>query len=428
MRNRTLRLSFSVALAAISATVLASIGAAADSSPAASDDETVQGITITFGGADPLPTTRTVQHWFGQTTNPGNGIAYRYNMVGADPATNGSATLGVDIIPIDVKVQGVSFRGSDRVAGVLASPLFQTNDYSNTDRITTAAGTVSPPGPFALSDGNTGQLIDATMRAQFDKVGSAYHVILDTPTVYEPVTIDVNSDNGVVNATRLGLLRARVDSTWFQTRVQNLMGRLHLDPTHLAVFLTKDVLLYVDHDPMHCCVFGGHGAGHATGGENGPVSANGDEPIQTFVWSSWLTPGLLPPAQWVNKDVSGLTHEITEWAADPFVTNTVQPWTAPNAPQYGCSDILETGDPTFNIGFSAGHNTFDPLTLPNGQPNMFVDGAYHVQDEAFLPWFMRTDPNNTSQTNQSGTGGRYTLMGDLTPTPFTWLRQPAPAC
>src|SRR5690242_9241633 len=36
-------------------------------------------------GATVLPTTRTVAHWFGQTTDPNNGVTYGYNMVGADP-------------------------------------------------------------------------------------------------------------------------------------------------------------------------------------------------------------------------------------------------------------------------------------------------------------------------------------------------------
>jgi hypothetical protein len=427
-----LRLSLSTGVAAAVSLLLTSIGAAAESSPRPVDDETLQPTTVSFGGADPLPTSRTVQHWAGQTTNPDNGVTYRYNMVGVDPSTDGSATIAVDIIPIDVNVGGMSFNGSERVAGVLASPLFQTNtDFSGTRAITDWMGRVrtrplSMP-PFPLSSGNTGQLIDATMRAQFDQVGSDYHLLLDAPTVYDPVTIDVSADHGITLVSPVGVVAADVDAGWFQTRVQNLMGRLHLDPTHLAIFLTKDVLLYIDHDPTHCCVLGGHGAGHATGGENGPVSGKGKQPVQTFVWSSWLTPGFFGPRAWINKDISGLTHEITEWAADPFNTNTVQPWKADNAPQYGCSDLLETGDPTFNIGFSAGHNTFDPPLLPDGvTANPFVDGTFHVQEEAFLPWFMHTAPNNVSQHSQITAGGRYTFMGDLNP--FPWFHQPADTC
>jgi hypothetical protein len=35
-----------------------------------------------------------------------------------------------------------------------------------------------------------------------------------------------------------------VDITWFSSKVQNLMGSLHLDPTHLPIFLTGNVFLY----------------------------------------------------------------------------------------------------------------------------------------------------------------------------------------
>jgi hypothetical protein len=286
--------------------------------------------------------------------------------------------------------------------------------------------------PIPISSGNTGQLVDATMRSEFDKVGSGYHLYLDTPVVYAPVSIDVPGDHGIILTSPVGVHAADVDERWFQTRVQNLLGKLHLEPTRLAVFLTTDVVLFRAHDPMNCCVLGGHGAGTPTGKGNGPVSGNGNQPVQTFVWSSWLTPGFTGPRAWVNKDISGLSHEITEWAADPFNNNTVQSWMAPNAAQYGCSDALETGDPTINTGFSVGApgaNVYDqnPFASMGAPRNPFSDGMFHVQDEAFLPWFMRLGPDNTlSQVTQSGSGGRYTLMGDQNPLP--WFHSPQGSC
>ena len=54
------------------------------------------------GGASVLPTTRTVPHWYGTTTNPQNGVTYGYNMAGSNPNTcSGSAcsvTIQADII------------------------------------------------------------------------------------------------------------------------------------------------------------------------------------------------------------------------------------------------------------------------------------------------------------------------------------------
>jgi hypothetical protein len=128
---------------------------------------------------------------------------------------------------------------------------------------------------------------------------------------------------------------------------------------------------------------------------------------------------------WALQDIHALSHEISEWADDPFVNNWVEPWLTPTAPQYGCTNILETGDPVVGIGFAMGHNTFEQGPNPNGTQS--ADGYYHPEDEVFLPWFMRLPSNATgTEQNQSGTGGRYSLMGDLNP--FPGFRTVATGC
>src|ERR1700741_3572985 len=77
--------------------------AASQSQPQKIDDSKLHAVTTTLGGASVLPTTRTVQHWFGMTLNPNNGVTYGYNMVGADPnhcsGSACSATIIADIVP-----------------------------------------------------------------------------------------------------------------------------------------------------------------------------------------------------------------------------------------------------------------------------------------------------------------------------------------
>ena len=121
-----------------------------------------------------------------------------------------------------------------------------------------------------------------------------------------------------------------------------------------------------------------------------------------------------------------VSHEIAEWADDPFVNNLVEPWLTPTAPQYGCTPVLETGDPVVGIGFAIGTNTY--LQGPNPNGSQSADGYYHPEDEVFMPWFMRQAPNTTSEPTQatSTDGGRYTFMGDLNP--FPGFRQPATGC
>src|SRR5262249_24216588 len=139
-------------------------------------DDQIQTLTTTIGGAQVLQTTRTVTHWFGSTLDPNNGITYGYNMVSADPSNCSGAgcdvTVTVDIIPLNVVVEGESFNWSDVVAATLASPVFALNDYGFTP-FATAPGAFpnrpneiqGPGGVLSQNDaGNQLQVLDATMR------------------------------------------------------------------------------------------------------------------------------------------------------------------------------------------------------------------------------------------------------------------------
>ncbi len=95
------------------------------------------------------------------------------------------------------------------------------------------------------------------------------------------------------------------------------------------------------------------------------------------------------------QDIIGLSHEVSEWLNDPFGLNAVTPWSTPTAPQYGCKDVLETGDPLSGVWF--------PLN-GNPDPNPRAGGVWHPQDSAFPQWFLRESPS-------SAYGGHYTFMG-----------------
>lgn len=416
MWYRSFRHAFAVLTAVVTALVFTSAGVAADKPPTPIDESTLNPTSERFHGEGPHVEARTIQYWTSHATNPVNGLTYSYSLVGVDPASNGGASIEVDIVPINVTVGGRAFNGSDVIPAVLASPLFQTGDYSSTSAASTPTGARGAGGE--LSAGNVDvQLLDATMRSQFNKVGTDYHLYL-TPTVRRPVTIDIPAESGTLLVSSRGIAIAAVDDTWFEPWVDAMNASLHyLQPHRLALFITNDVMLYTDHMPLHCCVFGAHGATDTTAEGN---DSEGRQSLQTFVWASWMTAGFFRPAgNWAKQDISGLSHEITEWADDPFGTNTVAPWLSPTAPQYGCNELLETGDPTVNIGFSAGVNTFDQ--------NAWTDGTYHPQDEAFMSWFMRTDPNLDSQPRQSDPAkGRYTFLGDLNPLAF--FHQPPAIC
>src|SRR5262249_13363109 len=146
------------------------------SEPQLIDDASMKALTATMGGADILPTTRTVAHWFGSSLNPDNGVTYGFNMVGADPNNCSGAAcstpIPADITPVIVNIDGLTFSGNDVLAATLASPQFSLNDYGSTPFATAGAPNI-PRGPGGiLSQTQTGQqlqLEDATMRSQFNQ-------------------------------------------------------------------------------------------------------------------------------------------------------------------------------------------------------------------------------------------------------------------
>jgi hypothetical protein len=402
------------------------------------DDSQLQALSTTVGGARVLPTTRTIPHWWGSTLDPHNGITYGYNMVGANPNTcsgsDCSVTIEADIIPLIVNIAGLTFSGNDILAATLASPQFALNDYGTTPFATASStSTTSVPrgagGTLSQQDsGHVLQLQDATMRAQFNKTGSStYHLILHA-NVLPAVTINVPANQGVLLQSGRGVVFADVNISWWAAQMKNLNSTVG-DPTHLPIYLSNSVLLHIGKNVLNCCVIGFHGTS-PVGIGSGSADSNGNAKVQTFAWASWVQPGIYARpnggTDWALQDIHALSHEIAEWADDPFVNNTVEPWLTPTAPQYGCTGVLETGDPVVAIGFAMGTNTTEQGPNPNGTQS--ADGFYHPEDEVFLPWFMRLAPNTVSEPTQSTSAnvGRYTLMGDLNP--FPGFRQPATGC
>src|SRR5262249_44954963 len=109
---------------------------------------------------------------------------------------------------------------------------------------------------------------------------------------------------------------------------------------------------------------------------------------------------------WALQDIHALSHEISEWAADPFVNNLVEPWLTPTAPQYGRTGILEIGDPVVAIGFAMGTNTFQQTRTRMG--HRAPTGTSTVEDAVCLPGCMQlarntvSDPTPSASTNFGG--------------------------
>ena len=152
-------------------------GATGALEPQLIDDAALKAATTTDGGADVLPTTRTIPHWWGSSVDPHDGRTYGYNMAGANPYTcTGAAcsvTIEVDITPIVVHVAGRTYDGNNVLAATLASPQFALNDYGSTPAATSGVPNMTRGAGGLLSQDDSGnglQLQDATMRRSSSKL------------------------------------------------------------------------------------------------------------------------------------------------------------------------------------------------------------------------------------------------------------------
>jgi hypothetical protein len=344
------------------------------------------------------PNAITIANWRSSFTDPTNGKTYHYTMVGTDP-TKGDVTTTIPtvIIPMNFNfaATGTSLNGTDVVASTMASPIFQSADIGAAANATASA----PPGPPISAPGrtvnepsDTTQVADAIYRAQFGKTGTGWHTLLGQPTVLPAATIDVPKNQGfteVVSDATVGLM----SEPWFGAKLKNLIHTRHISPQVLPIFLVNNTVLFAG-TPDNCCTFGFHGALDSLNG-------NGRQQVNTFIYSSYISQGIFAPNPGDDEsyiaDINGLSHEVQETFDDPFVNNAVNPWLTPTAPQYGCSGILETGDPVVGFGFKVAMN----------------GTTYHPEDEVQLPWFSRQTPSTAAQ-------GYYTYLNNFA--------QPASGC
>lgn len=298
----------------------------------------------------------TVQSWGARAANPGAAAAattvptwsgsfvysattYHYSMVGTNPAS-GSATTTVpaEIVPIKVVMaNGIITTGS--ASALTSSPIFKNTAFTS----------------------GTTQLADAMQRSSFwssvSTVAPNYHLLLGTPTVLSTVTIKVPSADGS-GYTYNGIKYAYINYSWWTTALKNVITAHKFSATTLPFLVTGNTFLYLNNNQNDCCIYGYHGDYTSTSGTN------------TYIFSNWLSAGLVANG---NRDVYTMSHEVSEWAADPFVNNSVRYWNQPNGGS--CySNLLEVGDPV--------------EALPTPWYTIKIGtAAFHPSDIAGISWF-----------------------------------------
>jgi hypothetical protein len=198
----------------------------------------------------------------------------------------------------------------------------------------------------------TTQYIDAFQRGNFWAYAqnNNYHLLLGEPSEVEEQELDVPMTDGcVLNNSVYGFPVGSVHDTWLGPQLQTIIASLpQIQPNSLVIFLSYDVVEFI----------GGPTCSPAVPGEQGQHYSSG---AQTYVWFGYLDENAYSPAQ---PDVSILSHEVGEWADDPFRANITP-----------CGNLsggyLEVGDPLI------GHNK-----------TYAVNGfTYSLQDLAFLHLF-----------------------------------------
>jgi hypothetical protein len=293
------------------------------------------------------------------------GKTWSYTMVGTNPASGSkTTTVPVTIVPLLLKFSnGASFDGTSQVSQTTGSPLFQNASFIS----------------------GTTQYGDAVARAQFWNYVSTtspnYHVLVGTPTVNTTVTINIPSAYGKTvkdpsSSKTIGIINVN----WFDPQIQSLLTSLHFTANMLPIFLSYNVYLSQGAPSLNnCCIGGYHNAISNSAG------------LQTYIWTTEADAGVQGG---FSEDISALSHEMLEWFNDPFGNNIVPNWISSTAPQYGCNNYLEVGDPLVGTVFTVTGFTND-----------------HLQDVALFNWFARQSPSKAIN-------GLYTFL-----TTFTSLSQ-----
>ncbi len=326
--------------------------------------------TFSWGGATAdarLGTTQavvsTIPNWVSSFVF--NGRSYRYKMVGTNPANGSNVTVvPTEILPITFTFAsgGPPLTASKQMKELSKSPLFNAVPFTS----------------------GTTQFADAMQRAEFwndvSTVSPNYHVLLQTPALLSPVRINVPVGSGQeLFDPATHSYYAYIDLGFFESVFPSIFFASYLPSTTLPLIISSNVFL---NSGSNCCVYGFHGA----------FKVPGSSTIFTYTYANFLTDNIT--ATPLVDDTWTFSHEVAEWANDPFIRNHVPAWVQPGGSSACYSNILEVGDPLEALN-------------PPGYAMVAGKKQWHLTDVAGISWFAHTIPS----TEQNG---RYSYNGFLT--------------
>jgi hypothetical protein len=326
-----------------------------------------------------------------------DGLKHLGAMVGTNPFTNPQSTsVPANVVPLVLKIHSIvtaidpnTGAFTTKAGSYIENPLHPDNVCLQKPNNVPATLLLQSPlfqrTSITLGGTNFGktQYIDAFQRANFinanPEVASSYHLLLSPARLLEPVVIDVPALAGV--ALDSSLLPATfggppacgtltfIDIAWFDSylndQVLPALADQGVAPSNLPVFIFYNTVEGVPQAGIFACCDLGY---HSYGGF--------PTPTQTYSVTEFDSTKLFIGGP--NNSTAGFSdtaitsHEIGEWANDPFGINLVPAWGG-TGQVAGCQGNLEVGDPLTGT-------TLPPIKMPNGF-------SYNLQELTFFSWF-----------------------------------------
>jgi hypothetical protein len=293
---------------------------------------------------------RSFPQWKGSFTSAGT--EYPFIMAGGNPRRGEETRLPTSFVALsftfdefaDANGNPVHIDSQPIVQDVLGSPNFVASRYSD----------------------GWGQFSDAVQRASFWQVMDRdWHTTLERPRVLTPVNIEVPTGQGKVQQVN-GKYIGTVNIDFLYSQLQTIL--------QLEDVRTDELVILVSRNVSSDQALGFHDAVD--------VTVDGRKGIQTYTWTSWYDEDVVPA---IFADATTITHEISEWVADPLINNATPDYFIPGSgTPPACQANLEVGDPIEFLD-----NQMTPVTV-HGR-------TYHAQVETLLQWFSRENPSSGFQ-------------------------------
>ena len=310
----------------------------------------------------------TIPFFQNTVTSPLDGKTYTFQIAGSDP-TLAPVSTTIQYVPVALVVHFSNGAVLDPRQPGCNDTVSVKRRFFNSPLFTNVSLTSN-----GINVGTT-QIIDGFQRAEFWSMvgGTVYHVLLAPAAPVKVVNVNAPTGSTAVTGACPGANHdlGEIPFGGWDGIIRTEVNRF-AQTNQLPVIMAYNVV----QTQGGCCIIGYHNAYGRNGG------------TQTYASGAYTDPGIFKPGL---QDIHAYTHEIGEWANDPFVNNLTPAW-GHIGQVGGCQNNLEVGDPLTGTPFIVHKGGF----------------TYHPQELAFFSWFYRTP--------STGTGGKYSFEGTFTTT------------